>query len=147
VLSAALFVWALAYAIRIEPVPELSAAQVNSGAALAVPAAPAATDVEAAVQADLFSPERSAPSVRYRIPGEEGDEAAPKEAPVLPVVLGTAVADPIHSFATVQLGESHTLIMHVGDKIGEYTVQTIERGRVVFTTAAKKKLEITELKP
>jgi hypothetical protein len=37
--------------------------------------------------------------------------------------------------------------MHVGDKIGEYTVQTIGRGRVVFTTAAGKKLDIPELKP
>jgi hypothetical protein len=117
-LSAMVALWTLVNAIRIEPVPEVPPPEFASSAALA-----------------------------YRAPGEDSNEAAPKEEPVLPVVLGTAVADPAHSFATVQLGDSRTLIMHAGDKIGEYTVRTIERGRVVFTTAAGKKLAIPELKP
>ena len=103
--------------------------------------------MEAAVQGGLFEADRTAPARRYRAPGEESDEPAAKEAPVLPVVLGTAVSDSAHSFATVQLADSHATIMHVGDKIGEYTVYTIDRGRVVFTNAARKKLEIPELKP
>jgi len=37
--------------------------------------------------------------------------------------------------------------MHVGDKIGQYTVKSIERGHVVFTTPSGKKLDIPELKP
>ena len=145
--SAMVVLWTLVHAIRIEPVAEVPPPEFASGAALAAPARAADADVEAAVQADLFASDRSAPAHAYRAPSEDSDEAAPKEEPVLPVVLGTAVADPVHSFATVQLGDSRTLIMHAGDKIGEYTVQTIERGRVVFTTAAGKKLAIPELKP
>jgi hypothetical protein len=146
-LSAMVALWTLVNAIRIEPVPEVPPPEFASSDALAAPARATDADVEGAVQADLFASDRSAPAHAYRAPGEESDEAAPKEEPVLPVVLGTAVADPAHSFATVQLGDSRTRIMHAGDKIGEYTVQTIGRGRVVFTTAAGKKLDIPELKP
>jgi hypothetical protein len=146
-LSTAVFVWALVHALRIEPVPELPSPQFASTAALATPPAAPATDIEGAVQADLFASDRSAPAQAYRIPGEESDEEAPKAAPVLPVVLGTAVSDPAHSFATVQLGDDRSVILHVGDKIGTYTVKSIEPGRVVFTTSAAKKLEIPELKP
>ena len=145
--SALLAVWTLVNAIRIAPVPEIAAPAFASSAALAAPWLGAAADVEAAVRGGLFESDRTAPARRYRAPGEESDDIAPKEAPVLPVVLGTAVSDSVHSFATVQLADSRTMIMHVGDKIGEYTVYTIERGRVVFTNAAKKKLEIPELKP
>ncbi len=146
-LSAALMIWTLVHAVRIEPVPEFPSAQFAAGLSLAVPASTAATDIEAAVQADLFATDRSAPAHRYRVPGEESDEAPPKEAPVLPVVLGTAVSDESHSFATVQLAEGRAVIVHVGDKIGEYSVKSIGRGSVVFTTKANKRLEIPELKP
>jgi hypothetical protein len=146
-LSVIVFGWTLVHAVRIAPVPELPAPQFASGAALAGMPQSAATDVDAAVEADLFAADRSAPAHRYRVPGEDSDEAAPKAVAVVPVVLGTAVSDPVHSFATVQLGDSHAVIMHVGDKIGAYTVQTIERERVVFTTAGNKKLDIPELKP
>jgi len=146
-ISSVLALWTLVNAIRIAPVPEIAAPAFASSAALAAPGLGAAADVEAAVQGGLFEADRTAPAHRYRAPGEESDEAAPKAAPVLPVVLGTAVSDSAHSFATVQLAESNATIMHVGDKIGEYTIHTIERGRVVFTNAAKKKLEIPELKP
>lgn len=145
--SAIVALWTLVSAIRIAPVPEIAAPAFASAAALAAPGTGSAADVEAAVQSDLFASDRSAPARRYRAPGEENDDAAPKEEPVLPVVLGTAVSDSAHSFATVQLADSRSTIMHVGDKIGQYTVTTIERGRVVFTNAARKKLEITELRP
>jgi hypothetical protein len=39
------------------------------------------------------------------------------------------------------------VILHVGDRIGPYTVKSIERGRVRFTTASGKTLDIQELKP
>ena len=146
-ISAALFLWTVVHFVRIEPVPQLPAPAFISAAALAAPAAQGSTDIEAAVQADLFAADRSAPSVRYRAPGEESDESAPTVEPVLPVVLGTAVSDPPHSFATVQLGDGLPVIVRIGDKIGEYTVQGIDRERVTFTTRARKKVEIPELKP
>ena len=146
-ISAIAFGWALVHAIRIEEVPVLPAPQFASAAALSPAERGAGADIEGAVQADLFAADRTAPSHRYRIPGEDSDEASPAAPAVLPVVLGTAVADQAHSFATVQLGDGHAVIMHVGDKIGGYTVAAIEREKVVFLTSSKKKLDISELKP
>jgi hypothetical protein len=142
-----LTLWTLVHAVRIAPVPESSEPQFAGGSALAT-AAPARTvDVGAAVETDPFAADRSAPEHAYRAPGEEGDDGGPKAPSVEPVVLGTAVGDPTRSFATVQLGDSHATIMRVGGKIGGYTVKSIERGHVVFTTPSGKKLDIQELKP
>jgi hypothetical protein len=145
--SALLALWTLVQAIRIEPVPELPAPRFSAGGALATPEPSPAIDVAAAVETDPFTADRSAPERRYSAPGEESDEAAPKEAAAEPVVLGTALSDAVHSFATVQLADGFATIMHTGDKIGEYTVQSIERGHVVFTTRSGKRLDIPELKP
>lgn len=145
--SAALFLWTLVSTLRVEAVPPRQVPDFASAAALAAPAPRPATDIEGAVQADLFAADRTAPARRYRAPGEEGDDAAPAAEPVLPVVLGTAVSDAPHSFATVQLGEGLPVIVRIGDKIGEYTVQSIDREHVTFTTKTKKKVDIQELKP
>ena len=145
--STLLALWTLVSAIRIEPVPEVPAPNFATGGALAAAAASAAVDVAAAVETHPFAADRSAPERRYSAPGEESDEATPKEAAAEPVVLGTALSDAVHSFATVQLADGFATILHTGDKIGEYTVQSIERGHVVFTTRSGKRLDIPELKP
>jgi hypothetical protein len=147
VLSLVLFAYSLVHAVRIDAVPVQTAPDFASASALAAPARGAEGDVDAAVEADLFAADRSAPAHRYRIPGEDDDESGPAAPPVLPVVLGTAASDPVHAFATVQLGEGHPVILHVGDKIGAYTVVAIEREKVVFTNSSKKKFDIPELKP
>lgn len=141
-----LTLWTLVHAIRIAPVPESSEPQFAGASALTAPVAPRNVDVAAAVETDPFAADRSAPEHAYRAPGEESD-AGPTAPAVEPVVLGTAVSDATHSFATVQLGDSHATIMRVGGKIGEYTIKSIERGHVVFTTPSGKKLDIQELKP
>jgi hypothetical protein len=146
-LSLMVALWTLAHAIRIEPVPEGSAPQFSAGGALTTPTTAPRINVAAAVDADPFAPDRNAPETRYRAPSEESDETAPKQAPVEPVVLGTAASDAAHGFATVQLADGPATIVRVGDKIGEYTVKSIERGHVVFATASGKKLDIPELKP
>ena len=145
--SIVIALWTLVHAIRIAPIPEIAAPQFAANGALSVSKTTPTVDVGAAVETDPFAADRSAPANRYRAPGEENDDAVPKAPPVEPVVLGTAVSDPSHGFATVQLADSHATIMHVGDKIGEYTVKSIERGHVVFTTPSGKKLDIPELKP
>ena len=48
--------------------------------------------------------------------------------PLKPLVLGTAVATDGRSFATLQLGDGSPTLVHVGDKIGEWTVKSIQRG-------------------
>jgi hypothetical protein len=146
-ISAIVALWTLVHAIRIEQVPEGPAPQFSVGGALTAPAQSPSISVAAAVDADPFAPDRNAPETRYRAPSEESEETAAKSAPVEPVVLGTGASDPAHGFATVQLGDGPASIVRVGDKIGEYTVKSIERGHVVFTTPSGKKLDIPELKP
>jgi hypothetical protein len=57
-------------------------------------------------------------------------------------VLGVALAADGSSFATCQFQSSRLLMVRVGDKIGDYTVRIIERGRVVFATPAGKTFEV-----
>jgi len=139
--------WTLEHAVRIERLPEAVAPQFAGLGAIEAPAPAPLVNVAAAVETDLFAADRSAPSRRYAVPGEESEEAAVAQAAPVPVVLGTAVADPAHSFATVQLGDERSVILHEGDKIGEYTVKSIARGHVVFTMRAGKPLDIQSLKP
>jgi hypothetical protein len=145
--SIVLALWTLVHAIRIAPVPEIAAPQFAASGALTAGSYGPTVDVAAAVERDPFAADRTAPANRYRAPGEESDDGEPKAPPVEPVVLGTASSDPAHAFATIQLADSHATIMHVGDKIGQYTVKSIERGHVVFTTPSGKKLDIPELQP
>jgi hypothetical protein len=145
--STVIALWTLVHAIRIAPVPEIAAPQFAANGALTASTAASSVDVAAAVERDPFAADRSAPANRYRAPGEESDDDSPKAPAVEPVVLGTAASDATHAFATIQLADSHATIMHVGDKIGQYTVKSIERGHVVFTTPSGKKLDIPELKP
>jgi hypothetical protein len=97
------------------------------------------------VASDPFVAERTAPPVPYRMPGED-DNTKPVTDTKKPVVLGVAVGLNGTDFTTCQLGDDFPRIMHVGDKIGEYTIKTIERGRVVFTMANGKQLEIRPLR-
>ena len=108
--------------------------------ALDAPAAVPSVNVDMANAADLFAPERKPPAARYRMPGE----AAPKivEEPPKPIVLGVALASDGTSFATCQFQSARLLMVRVGDKIGDYTVRSIERGRVVFATPAGKTFEV-----
>lgn len=146
--AAAVALWTLVRAIRLEAVADATPMQFATAEALAPRPRPAIVDVRAAVERDLFSPDRAAPAQRYRIPGETDPavQVVPIEPP-RPVVLGTAISDATHSFATVTLEAGAPVIVHMGDRLGEYTVKAIERGHVVFATPDGKKLDIPALKP
>lgn len=109
--------------------------------ALDVPPPPPPVDAATAVGVDLFSPERTPPAVRYRMPGEAAPPGAAAEPPK-PIVLGTALASDGSSFATCQYQTARLLMVRVGDTVGDYVVRTIERGRVVFATPAGKTFEV-----
>jgi hypothetical protein len=139
--------WTLVRATRSPVISTAAPAPVPSTAAISAALRGASINVRAAVDADPFAEDRSAPSKRYRLPGEhdassDGAVDAPK-----PVVLGTAVSGGGRSFATCQLGGEEPTIVRIGDRIGSYTVKSIERGRVVFTTKAGDRLEIAALRP
>lgn len=146
-LSVAIAAWSLVRAVRIEAVPEAPPPTFAAASDVAARAPRVTVDVRAAVEKDLFSPDRTAPAERYRVPGESEPAAAVVVEAPKPVVLGTAVSGTGRSFATCQLGDGQPIIVRVGDRIGEYTVKTIERGRVVFTTAKGTLLEVPALKP
>jgi len=108
---------------------------------------PPPADIQSAVESDLFSRDRSAPSAPYRMPGESAPDNKPVVEPIKPIVLGTAVANDGRSFATLQLGDATPTLVHVGDKIGEWTVKGIERRKVVLVSTAGNRAELTVPKP
>jgi hypothetical protein len=137
VLSALLTLWALARALRVD---DPSTVPPAAGALAPPPPRPPAPPVRvhAVVERDPFAPDRAAPLARYRMPHEEDVEEPVEEVapPVQPQVLGTVVATRGRSFAICQLQDSPPTVVRVGDKVGEFTVREIARGRVTFTTAA-----------
>jgi hypothetical protein len=138
--------WTLVHALRAEALPEM--APSSNGAEpikRAVPPGPA--DVQAAIESDLFSSDRSAPSAPYRLPGEKTHEVKQAAESPKPVVLGTGVANDGKSFATVQLGEDRPTLVHVGDKIGEWVVRAIDRGKVTIINSSGGRADLVVPKP
>lgn len=134
--------WALAGAFRAPTMPTI-AAHAPVALALRAPAPPRAVDIDAAIKSDLFSPDRQAPEQAYRLPGEPPPHTAVAVDVQKPTVLGTAVAPSGFSFATAELGARGPRIVHEGDKLGDYTVKTIERGHVVFVASDGTRLDIS----
>jgi hypothetical protein len=132
--------WTFARAMRTVAVPVTPPPHFATGDALAVPERGEAINVSATVELNLFSDSRSAPPRRYRLAGyAEEAKAAP---PTPPTVLGTAVSTPERSFAICRIGESPARIVRVGEQIGGFTVRSIERSRVVFTTPTGEQVAI-----
>lgn len=100
---------------------------------LASPPQPVQIDVEDVVSRDVFDAMRSAPTNRYLLAAEMPEEVAPAAPPPRVVVLGIALADNGRSFATCQVGAERPVIVRVGDKLGPYTVKSIESKRVTVT--------------
>jgi len=140
-LALAFGAWSLIGALHDPAVP---AAAIRSTGAIALTSfpTPAAVDIDAAVASDLFAPDRAAPDEPFRMPGEASSSSIVQQATEHPAVLGTAVSASGFSFATAQLGSSSPRIVREGDRLGRYTVRTIERGHVVFTTPDGARLDI-----
>jgi hypothetical protein len=147
VVAIALVLWTLTRSLRSEPLPDTPPTTIPSLETIGKHATRAPADIEAAVDKDLFTPDRSAPDAPYRMPGEsDGKEKATVE-PMKPVVLGTAVATDGRSFATLQLGDASPTLVHVGDKIGEWVVKAIERGKIVLVSTSGTRADLTVPKP
>ena len=149
VLGAAVVVagWSLMRALRAtsdEAAPIMSVASLEP---ITRGPVPPPADLQTAVESDLFSRDRSAPAEPYRMPGESAPDDKPVVEPMKPLVLGTAVANDGRSFATLQLGDASPTLVHVGDRIGEWTVKSIERRKVVLVSTAGSRAELTAPKP
>src|SRR5471032_3290948 len=67
--------WTFMNAIRITNVAEAAPAPFDASGLLAQPQRHSSIDIAAAVDNDVFSPERAAPAEPYRLPGEEEPSA------------------------------------------------------------------------
>ncbi|MFI5245282.1 MAG: hypothetical protein ACHQQR_08670 [Gemmatimonadales bacterium] len=148
VVAAAVAVWALRGAIRTDVAPSSDPRAASTTFVLPPPSSGGPTDVRAAVAHDIFAADRQAPTERYRAPGDE--EVATKKnevTPSRPVVLGTATSASAPAFAVARLGSERPSIVHVGEKVGDYTVLTIDRSHVVFVAPSGEKFDIQPSKP
>jgi hypothetical protein len=139
--------WTLARALRTSAAAGAPVMSVAALEPITRGPVPPPADIQSAVESDLFSRDRSAPSEPYRMPGESAPDNKPVVEPMKPLVLGTAVANDGRSFATLQLGDATPTLVHVGDKIGEWTVKGIERRKVVLVSTAGSRAELTVPKP
>jgi hypothetical protein len=140
-------VWSLATALRTDPLPSAPAGTLASIESIKRGPVTPPADIQSAIENDLFSPDRSAPVAPYRMPGEQRPDDKPVVEPMKPTVLGTVVATDGRSFATVQLGNERPTLVHVGDKIGEWAVKAIVRGKVTLVSAAGSRVDVTVPKP
>jgi hypothetical protein len=145
--SVVVFFWTLTRALRAQPIPPAVATTPVALDAAKRPPARQVADIQAGVDNDLFSPERTAPENTYRMPGEDGPNDKPRIEPQKPVVLGTAVASDGHNFATLQLGMEAPKLVRAGDRIGEWTVRSIARGKVVIEGAEGNRAELGATNP
>lgn len=141
VLSLVLGGWAFGRAVSIEPVGEAAPPVFATSAATAKQPARPPLDINAVVSNNVFAPERTPPPRRYRLGGAAPE--APKEAPPpQPTVLGTSVESATNSFAICRLESGPATIVRIGDKVGVFTVVSIERNVVVFTSPAGERVAI-----
>lgn len=143
-------IWTVVRALRPAPLPASQAvatASIESIAALRHGALQPPANIQSAIENDLFASDRSAPSSPYRMPGEKDSNGEPAAEPMKPNVLGTAVATDGRNFATLQLGDASPTLVHVGDKIGEWVVKGIARGKVVLVSGGGSRAELTVSKP
>lgn len=143
VLAIALVSWTLIDALRGQPLPDTPPTTVASLETITNHSTRPPADIMTAVDKDLFASDRSAPDEPYRLPGESDGKDKPAVEPMKPTVLGTAVATDGRSFATLQLGDASPTLVHVGDKIGEWVVKAIERGRIVLVSTSGTRADLT----
>ena len=137
----------IADALRAAPIATVSPTTIASLDRLRRTPPPPPADIQAAVENDLFAADRTAPSAPYRMPGDRDQVEAPSVEPPKPQVLGTAVATDGRSFATMQLGDASPVLVRVGDKIGDWTVKAIGRGKVTLAAAGGARADLSVLKP
>jgi hypothetical protein len=139
--------WVLVRALRVPPIAPTTMTTLASLETMGRGLKRTPTDITATVEDDLFSSDRSAPSTPYRMPGETALNDKTTVEPMRPTVLGTAVATDGRSFATVQLGDGRPTLVHVGGKIGEWVVKSIERGKIALVSSGGSRIDVTVPKP
>jgi hypothetical protein len=145
--AALLFAAALWSALRIDPPPSI--APSPPGAMLALDGVLPGTQRDSASGATLASDPFNADRT---LPGEaDGDvAAAPDSAASAPAaevrLLGTVVRGS-NPFALCQLPTDAPRIVHVGEKLGDFTLVSLDQGRATFRARTGAQVELSLSKP
>ena len=144
VLALALVGWTASRAMRIDATPAAPPPSFATSDALARTHMVVPIDIGTVVNQNLFSPDRKAPARRYSLAGYAPVVAV--TPPAKPLVLGTAVASGNRSFAVCRMPDGPSMIVYVGDRIGIYTVKSIGRNQVVFTSPGEEPFAVNASK-
>lgn len=133
----------IAGALRVAPTPRAAPPSPLMTLALDFPATDAPADTTPVeLASDPFSPDRALPAED----APQEDPAPGDSPPANPVgavrLLGTVVraAD---SFALCQLPADVPRVVHVGERLGELTLISLEQGRAVFRAPNGTRLELS----
>lgn len=96
---------------------------------------------------DPFHPTRTPPAKRYRLANAMAQSTSPLADERGLAVLGTVVGAQDSSFAICSVGNEPPKTIRVGDSIGGYRAETIERGRVVFLSPEGQRVAISANTP
>jgi hypothetical protein len=98
------------------------------------PVPPTDAELSRAIATDLFSVDRVAPAVRYRI--ERASPGATLAPPEPLRLLGTVVAAGGRSFAMCALGADPPRVVYPGQRIGAMRLESVSQGSATFTDNA-----------
>lgn len=133
VVAVAFAVFTLVRAIQLTETPLANVPVLPNPGELSSSGANKKVDIPDVISHDMFDPSRAAPTNRYLLASEMPEPEVAAAPPPRVVVLGVAMADGGRSFATCQVGAERPVIVRVGDKLGPYTVKSIESKRVTVT--------------
>ncbi len=136
-------VWSVVSVLNIQPTSDAAPPRFNIAASLMGDSSASSIEISNVVGLNLFAPDRSAPLRRYSLSGYDEAPLSVEAAEVpRPIVLGTAVGSGARSFAMCSLAGAPAVILRVGDELGRYTVRSIERGVVVFSTTSGERFAV-----
>jgi hypothetical protein len=97
------------------------------------------SELDRAVEADPFHPERRRPQIRYELrpAGPAVDPEAAKPVVEQIELVGTVVAAGGRSFAMCQTSAGPRVV-HIGEKVAGFTLKSVEQGSAVFLSPAGK---------
>ena len=77
-------------------------------------------------------------------PDSESPQSAPTNAAIAPPlrVLGTVVDSVGGSFVLCQLGAAQAVVLHIGQRIGDYELRRVEKASAVFATSDSGRIEL-----
>ena len=139
--------WTTARAFRVEALPRRAASIRGEPGSIGRHGVAPPADVSRRWRTTSSPPIASAPASAVSDARRSVASSAPVAESAKPAVLGTVVATDGRSFATLQLGADQPKLAHVGDKVGDWVVRAIQRGKVVLISTAGTRAELTVPKP